>query len=732
MTLDAAYFFRHRLFWLLLLLALLPLRPALAAGQPIDAQYPAVHAFFPQATRFGPITGDPPAADVYEDKVLVGYVFESKMVAPVPAYSGEPVNILIGIDPKGRIADTKVLEQHEPILLVGIPVQKLYDFVARYIGHNVTDSIVVGNSGGSDSIHIDAISSATVTSMAVNQTILDAAVKVAVSRRIVSAKSVEGAGGPGRLRRNYFEKANWTALTGNGAIRRLHVTRAEVAAAFQNMPAPLFPDNTIVRAGDNGAGTFIDLYYTFVTPPSVGRNLLGASAYKDLMARLKPGDQAIAIMANGLYSFKGVGYVRGGIFDRVHVVQGRKVILFHDSDFVDMPDAALSGMPGFREMGIFIIRKNYGFDLGQPWTLELLVRRQVGPLKSVYTTFDAGYQIPPAYLAGQGATSIGLLGRDTPLWARVWYAYRFKIAVLIAGLLLLSTILVFQDWFVRRPGLLDRVRTGFLIYTAVFIGWYGLAQLSVVNILTFIRAVLHGFQWSVFLMDPLIFILWVFVAVTLLLLGRGVYCGWLCPFGAIQGLINQLARYFRVPQYELPTAIHKRLWAVKYIVLLVLFGLSLQSVNLAERFAEVEPFKTAIDLHFLRSWGFVFYAAALLAISAFNNKFYCRYICPLGAGLAVAGRQHMFDWLRRRQECGTPCQVCANECEMRAIGKSGVINHNECHYCLDCQVTYWNDHKCPPLAQQRKQRERTAKPPPGTVIRHVPKPAARVQEPAPQ
>ena len=730
MSLDAARLLCRRIFWLLLVL--LPALPAQASGQPIDAQYPAVHQFFPQATRFGPITGDPPAADVYEGSKLVGYAFESKMVAPVPAYSGEPVNILIGIDPKGRIVGTKVLEQHEPILLVGIPVQKLYDFVARYIGHKVTDNIVVGNSGGSGSIHIDAISSATVTSMAVNQTILDAAVKVAVSRKIVPAISVEGAGGPARLRKNYFVTADWTALTGSGAIRRLSITRAEVAKAFQNMPAPLFPDNTTNPPGSNGAETFIDLYYTFVTPPSVGRNLLGANAYKELMARLKPGDQAIAVMANGLYSFKGVGYVRGGIFDRVHVVQGRKVILFHDSDYVDMADPALAGMPGFRETGIFIIRKNYGFDLGQPWTLQLLVRRQVGPLKSVYTTFDAGYQIPQVYLAAQGGGSSELIGRNAPLWARLWYADRFKIAVLVAGLLLLSVILIFQDWFVRRPRLLDRLRTGFLIYTAVFIGWYGLAQLSVVNILTFVHAVLHGFQWSVFLMDPLIFILWVFVAITLLLLGRGVYCGWLCPFGAIQGLINQLARRFRVRQFEFPIAVHERLWAVKYIVLLVLFGLSLQSVNLAERFAEVEPFKTAIDLHFLRSWGFVFYAAALLALSAFNNKFYCRYICPLGAGLAIAGRQRLFDWLRRRPECGAPCQICANECEMKAIGKDGAINHNECHYCLDCQRTYWNDHKCPPLVQQRKQRERAPKPPPGTAIRHVSKPAVQVQEPAPQ
>jgi NosR/NirI family nitrous oxide reductase transcriptional regulator len=227
-----------------------------------------------------------------------------------------------------------------------------------------------------------------------------------------------------------------------------------------------------------------------------------------------------------------------------------------------------------------------------------------------------------------------------------------------------------------------------------------------VNILTFIGAVLHGFHWSTFLMDPLIFVLWVFVAVCLLLVGRGVYCGWLCPYGALQALVNKAARRLRVPQLELPSFVHERLWAVKYIVLLVLFGLSLQSVNLAERYAEVEPFKTAINLHFMRSWGFVAYAAGLLAVSAVNSKFYCKYVCPLGAGLAVAGRWRLFEWLRRRRECGRPCQVCAVECEVKAINPIGQINYNECHYCLDCQVTYWNDRKCPPLVERRKRLER--------------------------
>ena len=207
----------------------------------------------------------------------------------------------------------------------------------------------------------------------------------------------------------------------------------------------------------------------------------------------------------------------------------------------------------------------------------------------------------------------------------------------------------------------------------------------------------------------MIFILWAFVAVTLLLWGRGVYCGWLCPFGALQEMTQQLARRLGVRQFEFPEMVHERLWALKYIILLALFGVSLQSLVQAERLAEIEPFKTAITLRFQREWGYIFFAGGLILISAFNRKFYCKYLCPLGAALAIGGEFRIFDWLRRHRECGRPCQVCAAECQVQAIRKNGEINANECHYCLDCQVTYWNDQKCPPEVERRRRRERSVR-----------------------
>ena len=158
----------------------------------------------------------------------------------------------------------------------------------------------------------------------------------------------------------------------------------------------------------------------------------------------------------------------------------------------------------------------------------------------------------------------------------------------------------------------------------------------------------------------------------------------------------------------MPFGVHQRLWPIKYMIFLVLFGLSMYSLSAAERGAEVEPFKTAIILHFIRDWWFVLFAVALLAAGLFIERFFCRYLCPLGAALAIPGRMRMFDWLRRYKECGSPCQRCGNECPVQAIHPEGHINPNECIQCMHCQVLYHHDQKCPVMIQRRLKREKRA------------------------
>ena len=316
--------------------------------------------------------------------------------------------------------------------------------------------------------------------------------------------------------------------------------------------------------------------------------------------------------------------------------------------------------------------------------------------------------MPPG--AGQGdAGTIEPLGDEpgeVPLWQRIWRSKVVSIGVLAAMLGALTLIFFFQDLLVRRETLFDRIRLAFLAVTLLWLGWTVQAQLSVVNVLTFTNSLRTGFQWSFFLNDPLVFILWCSVAAALLFWGRGPFCGWLCPFGALQELTNRAAKALKVPQIKLAWSVHERLWPAKYIIFLVLFGVSLGSLAFAEVLAEVEPFKTAIVLRFVRQWWFVAFAVGLLVVGLFIERFFCRYLCPLGAALAIPGRMRMFDWLKRYRECGNPCMRCFNECPVEAIHPEGHINPNECISCLHCQVLYHHDRKCPVQVQRRVKREK--------------------------
>jgi transcriptional regulator of nitric oxide reductase len=114
---------------------------------------------FPGAERFGPVEGSPPAAAAYKNGKIAGYVFETSDTG----YSGKPIKILAGLDLDGTITGAKVTEHHEPILLIGIPQERLFEFVGRYVGRNVIDIAKQGQDGA-----VDIISGATVTAVVIN------------------------------------------------------------------------------------------------------------------------------------------------------------------------------------------------------------------------------------------------------------------------------------------------------------------------------------------------------------------------------------------------------------------------------------------------------------------------------------------------------------------------------------------------------------------------------------
>jgi len=668
-------------------------------------------------TEFGEIQANPPYAELLKNGKRVGYAFMNTDYVNASGYSGKPINIAIGIDETGKVIGSKLVKHSEPIVLIGIPERRISDFMQGYTGLNPV--AMAGQTR--DAGEVDMISGATVTVMVIEDSIFRATLKFAkrmglaglVPDDTVRKKEIRS------IKMGLTGARDWQALLGDGSVRRRHISILEINEAFVHSG-----NEKAIARPETGApeDAYIDLYMALVSVPLIGQNLLGESEYQNMLKTLAPGQQALLVFANGPYSFKGSGYVRGGIFDRIHIIQEDNSIRFRDRDHKRLADIVAAGAPSFKEVGLFMLPVESGIDPTLPFRLELLVNRAIGPLEKAFLAFDLEYALPGKYIKVEAIAPSRLDAVDgvedqitdeeeasrAALWQRLWTIKAVDAVILCLAIGVLTLIFFFQSWLVKRPTFFSWVRNGFMFFTVVWIGFYAQAQLSIVNVFTFFNAFITGFRWDYFLLEPLIFILWFSVAAALLFWGRGAYCGWLCPFGTLQELLNKVAIRLKVPQFRVPWEIHERLWPIKYMIFLGLFGLSLYSLTEAEKWAEIEPFKTSIILMFVREWPYVLYAVTLLAIGLFIERFFCRYLCPLGAALAIPGRLRMFDWLKRYKECGAPCQRCAHECGIQAIHPEGNINPNECLSCLHCQKVYFDEFLCPTMIARRLKRERRA------------------------
>lgn len=694
-------------FWVLLagLLLCLPAAHAASLAEYLAQVEPA--ELVPEADRVGAPQGEPPLAPVFAGEQRLGYIFLNTDFSDAVGYSSKPIHVLVGIDLEGRVTGSALVEHHEPIVLIGIPERRILEFLTQFVGLDATEAV-----RGDAYAGIDMVSGATVTVLVINDSITRAARRVA--RRLGLGGLEPRSAGPATAERQVDweqtpEERSWEALLEEGAVARLRLSVADVNRRFAESG-----DAEAARRPEPGPqdAAFIDLYAALVSVPTIGRSLLGEREYRNLRERLEPGQHALLVAGRGRYSFKGSGYVRGGIFDRIEVIQDSGSVRFHDYQHTRLGEVAAPGAPEFDEVSLFRIPADSEFAAAEPWQLALLVQRATGALSKAFTAFQLNYQLPERYLLPPPQPVTAVEDADTEeaartaLWQRIWRERTASIAVVGLALVTLTGLFFFQGALSRRPRLLRVVRYGFLTFVLVWLGWWANAQLSVVNVFTLTNSLITGFSWSFFLMDPLVFVLWAGVAASLLFWARGPFCGWLCPFGALQELTNHLARWLGVPQIRVPFAVHERLWPIKYLIFLGLFGLSLYDLALAERLAEVEPFKTAIILNFVRDWPYVVYALTLLAIGLFIERFFCRYLCPLGAALAIPGRIRMFEWLKRWPECGSSCHRCARECPVQSIHPEGHINVNECIYCLHCQELYFCETRCPHNVTRRLKRER--------------------------
>lgn len=322
--------------------------------------------------------------------------------------------------------------------------------------------------------------------------------------------------------------------------------------------------------------------------------------------------------------------------------------------------------------------------------------------RSVFETMTVGKDVTP--ISGATFSSTGITGGVRDAGRAAVNAYN-NVSTGGGGGVVSAIVAFFRDMglvdFIKIFGLValyagavvafvrddERIKYAVFAGSIVLIGVYASRMISISDMPTFLSLNLPPLSSSLYW-----YLLYGGAILTSVVWGR-IYCGYLCPFGAVTEIMYKLSPVKRV----FPKRLHDRLDKFKYfnaVIVLIGFGLGVS-------FLDYEPFAT---LFLLKGDAIAWIVlGAVLVLSLFYNRFYCSYICPVSAGLAVLGRLRVRE-MNRWPECKT-CRVCERQCCMEAISGPS-ISAIECFNCRGCEEYYSDFAKCPHYALERAAKVR--------------------------
>lgn len=688
------------------LLFLVPVGSGAQIRMEVDVEM--LEAVMPSAQRFSEKQGDPAVYTAYGAGVdggetEVGYVFLTSDVPPEEFGYSAKIEVLVGMELTGRITGVKVVHYREALS------SSYGDFLRRpgiqeqFSGKHIGEAFRVYRD-------VEGISGATISASAMYRGIRNSSRRIALAylRDRQPARPATGDGASPAATLEGLERLTWLEMLSTGLIARMEIVRFDALG--------------------------LDLTFSYIGDEALGNLLMGPPTYAAVL------EQAREWGGEGHLMFLGLdgSFVAGFRRNALTVLQGGASFPVPRDRIMHWgrPNAGKAAEQVFYSWIMLIdpavdlsspVTFVYDDGNGGPYTTEFSIPEDVKaalglrpPPAAVVASNptqpgedpadEAEAETVDATLAGSGADN-GPEGGGDPVtadrvpdsdestdrevapptpeaetqdlsgfdladleslqdfeeetaWSRMLGQTRW-VRVWTMALLFALVLYAFLS-----KGVVARWVT--LGVTLLYLGFVDGGFLSVSHIASGF-AVGPGF----YLNDLTVLMMVAFTLVTTLLWGR-VFCGFLCPFGALQDLLEKVVpRRF---QRKMPGPVHERAIYVKYAVLALIVGLAAAPSHMGV-YQYFEPFATVFYLS--RSPLLWAIAGSILVASAVIPRFYCRYACPLGAALGLASLVSIFR-IDRVEQCDY-CKVCEFACPTGAISGPD-IDFKECVRCNICEV----------------------------------------------
>lgn len=185
----------------------------------------------------------------------------------------------------------------------------------------------------------------------------------------------------------------------------------------------------------------------------------------------------------------------------------------------------------------------------------------------------------------------------------------------------------------------------------------------------------------------------ILLSITLLLafIFRRSFCGLLCPFGALQEFFGFIGKKIFKTRLIMPRKIDKPLRYAKYLVLLITIYYAWKTAGLWV--SPYDPWSAyghlsagVSELISENLVGFILLLITLIG-SLLYDRFFCKYLCPMGAVYGLISKVSPLKIVRNENKC-VGCNACNKSCPMNInVAGSKQITSAECINCQLCVLS---------------------------------------------
>ncbi len=195
-------------------------------------------------------------------------------------------------------------------------------------------------------------------------------------------------------------------------------------------------------------------------------------------------------------------------------------------------------------------------------------------------------------------------------------------------------------------------------------------------------------------------LLWALATVVLTIIMGRFFCGWVCPFGSLHHFASFLGNRKKSTAQKIQLNRYRKAQCMKYFVLVFfLSAAAFPSIAVSLQTGLLDPIplitrsfnlvllpiaKTVSAGGRFYTGGWLIFAIFLTAVllNLIIPRFYCRFICPLGALLGIIDRFAVWRIGKNTSEC-INCKLCEKSCE-GGCEPAGQMRISECVLCFNC------------------------------------------------